>query len=95
MTKDNTFMVKDLLKDLCKDLCVVVERNSKEFEKNLKELEVYKKALELACEQLWDDFDDCDNCPVKNNGDKCSTNYCGVTSYDLMNYFLKEARKEE
>lgn len=52
MTKDNTFMVKDLLKDLSKDLCVVVERNSKEFEKNLKELEVYKKAFELACEEI-------------------------------------------
>ena len=75
--------------------CDILPEYQKELAETREELALYKKALDMACEELWDDFSDCDNCPVKNNGDKCSTNYCGVTSYDLANFYLQKAREEE
>lgn len=83
----------DEIKEL--ELPFYLEPKRKEILQVVEELRneslIYRKALDMACEQLWDDFSDCDNCPVRNDIDKCNSGYCGVTSYDLMNYFLKEA----
>ena len=93
----------DFILQANKDLCTLVENlenfgtiNIEEYmevehEKNSKELGVYKKALELACEAIVDR-----NCT---GGIACSRNNCELyapcfNEIEWEKYFIQKAREE-
>lgn len=71
-----------------------VELNEEEIKKMLlmfkpmqKELKIYKKALEQACNDIY--YERCNACRLVDDCDDCNN------SYDYVNEYLQKAREQE
>ena len=58
------------------------------------EIDFLHKALDLACEYLWDNSI-CDCCPKQSDRDKCGCDICDVLSEDYKDFIFQKVRKEE